>query len=83
MNESGDLVEFVGTTMDVTEQVQTRTALEKALQEIKQRNEDLRASEHNLNLIINTIPALVWSASLPWTRAALSIAADVHFLSHR
>jgi PAS domain S-box-containing protein len=32
------------------------------LQEIKQRNEALRASEHNLNLIINTIPALVWSA---------------------
>jgi PAS domain S-box-containing protein len=62
LNESGDLVEFVGTTMDVTEQVQTRTALEKALQEIKQRNEALRASEHNLNLIINTIPALVWSA---------------------
>jgi PAS domain S-box-containing protein len=45
-----------------TEQVQTKTALEKALQEIKRRNEALRASEHDLNLIINTIPALVWSA---------------------
>jgi PAS domain-containing protein len=44
------------------EQVQTREALEKALQEIKQRNEALRASERNLNLIINTIPALAWSA---------------------
>ena len=62
LNESGDLVEFVGTTMDVTEQVQTRAALENALQEIKQRNEALRASEQNLDLIINTIPALVWSA---------------------
>src|ERR1700757_1974998 len=48
--------------MDVTERVQTSAALEKALQEIKQRNEALRASEHNLNLIINTIPALAWSA---------------------
>src|SRR5580692_6399434 len=62
LNESGDLVEFVGTTMDVTEQVQTRAALENALQEIKQRNEALRAREQNLDLIINTIPALVWSA---------------------
>jgi PAS domain S-box-containing protein len=62
LNESGDLMEFVGTTMDVTEQVQTRAALENALQEIKQRNEALRAREHNLDLIINTIPALVWSA---------------------
>jgi PAS domain S-box-containing protein len=45
-----------------TEQVQTETALEKASQEIKRRNEALRASEHDLSLIINTIPALVWSA---------------------
>jgi PAS domain S-box-containing protein len=62
LKESGGLKEFVGTTMDVTEQVQTRAALENALQEIKQRNEALRAREHNLDLIINTIPALVWSA---------------------
>jgi PAS domain S-box-containing protein len=45
-----------------TEQVQTKTALEKALREIKRRNEAPRASEHDLSLIINTIPALVWSA---------------------
>jgi formate hydrogenlyase transcriptional activator len=62
LNESGDLVEFVGTNMDVTERVQTSAALEKALQVIEQRNEALRASEHELNLIINTIPALAWSA---------------------
>src|SRR5271163_4096109 len=62
LNESGDLVEFVGTNMDVTERVQTSAALEKALQEIEQQNEALRASEHDLNLIINTIPALAWSA---------------------
>src|SRR5271163_4318587 len=45
-----------------TEQVQTTTALEKALEEIKRRNDTLGASEHKLKLIINTIPALVWSA---------------------
>jgi PAS domain S-box-containing protein len=58
---SGDL-EFVGAVTDVTEQVKTATALEKALQEIKRRNEALRAREHKLKLIVNTIPALVWSA---------------------
>ncbi|WP_433970942.1 sigma 54-interacting transcriptional regulator [Tunturiibacter lichenicola] len=58
---SGNL-EFVGAVTDVTKQVQTETTLEKALQEIKRRNEALRASEHNLDLIINTIPALAWSA---------------------
>ena len=58
---TGDL-EFVGAVTDVTEQVKTETALEKALQEIKRRNEALRGSELSLNLIINTIPALVWSA---------------------
>ncbi|HEY2469990.1 MAG TPA: sigma 54-interacting transcriptional regulator [Terracidiphilus sp.] len=59
---SGNL-EFVGAVTDVTEQVQTETALEKALQEIERRNEALRGSEHSLNLIISTIPALVWSAN--------------------
>jgi formate hydrogenlyase transcriptional activator len=58
---SGDL-EFVGAVTDVTKQVQSEKSLEMALQEIKRRNEALRASEHNLDLIINTIPALAWSA---------------------
>src|SRR6202041_2069560 len=62
LNDSGDVVEFVGTNRDDTQQVQTREALEKALQEIKQRNEALRESEHNLNVTINTILALAWSA---------------------
>jgi PAS domain S-box-containing protein len=53
---------FVGAVTDVTIQVQTEKALEIALQEIKRQNEVLRASEHNLYLIINTIPALAWSA---------------------
>ena len=35
LNKSGDLVRFFGTTIDVTEQVQARAELEKALSEIK------------------------------------------------
>jgi PAS domain S-box-containing protein len=56
VSESGDLVEFIVTTMDVTEQWQARTELEKA-------NLALRASERELSLIIETIPGLVWCAS--------------------
>jgi hypothetical protein len=39
VNEKGDLVEFVGTAIDVTEQAQARIELEKAFEEIKQRTE--------------------------------------------
>jgi PAS domain S-box-containing protein len=35
LNETGDLVEFLGTTIDTTEQVQARVALENALTEVK------------------------------------------------
>jgi PAS domain S-box-containing protein len=35
LNETGDLVEFLGTTIDTTEQVQARIALENALTEVK------------------------------------------------
>ena len=35
LNKSGELIEFVGTAMDATEQVQARAALEKAIAEIK------------------------------------------------
>jgi PAS domain S-box-containing protein len=41
LNESGDLVEFVGTAMDVTEQVQGRIALEKAFAEISALKDQL------------------------------------------
>ena len=40
-----------------TEQVQTTTALEKALQEIKRRNDALRAREHKLELIMPAVLA--------------------------
>ena len=35
VNEKGDLIEFVGTAIDVTDQVKARTELEKAFAEIK------------------------------------------------
>jgi PAS domain S-box-containing protein len=52
-DESGD-IEFVGAVMDVTEQHQSRAALEKAFDEIKK-------SQDRLRLVINTIPGMVWS----------------------
>jgi hypothetical protein len=55
LNNSGELVEYIGTTMDVTEQVKARAALEEAFSKIKKSEADLR-------MIIDTIPALAWSS---------------------
>ena len=63
LNQSGELVEFVGTSMDVTEQWKARTELEKAFEEIKQRTEAARRSERALRDVVNTVPAYVWSTS--------------------
>jgi PAS domain S-box-containing protein len=63
LNQSGELVEFVGTSMDVTEQWKTRTELEKAFEEIKQRTEAARRSERELRDVVNMVPAHVWSTS--------------------
>lgn len=41
VNASGEVVELVGTNMDVTEQHQSRTTLEKAFEEIKQLKDEL------------------------------------------
>jgi hypothetical protein len=56
--------------MDVTEQGLVKAGLEKALEEIKRltdrlrgENLALRASEHELSLIVETIPGLVWCAA--------------------
>jgi PAS domain S-box-containing protein len=49
------VTELVGTHIDVTEQHLTREALQKAFDEIKQ-------SEDQLRLVIDTIPTLVWRA---------------------
>ena len=48
LNESGDLVEWIGTTMDVTEQAQARIELEKAFEEIKR----LRDQLHDENVVL-------------------------------
>jgi PAS domain S-box-containing protein len=63
LNQSGELVEFFGTSMDVTEQWKARTELEKAFEEIKQRTEAARRSERELRDVVNTVPAHVWSTS--------------------
>ncbi len=63
LNQSGELVEFFGIGMDVTEQWKARTELEKAFEEIKQRTEAARRSERELRDVVNTVPAHVWSTS--------------------
>jgi formate hydrogenlyase transcriptional activator len=55
VNSDGDVVQFVGTTIDMTEQHRAKTALESALTEI-------RKSEVRLRTIIDTIPAMAWCA---------------------
>ena len=42
LNEAGELVEFVGTTIEVTEQVQAREQLERALAEIRVLKDQLQ-----------------------------------------
>src|SRR5882757_6017768 len=63
LNQSGELVEYFGTSMDVTEQWKARTELEKAFEEIKQRTEAARRSERELRDVVNTVPAHVWRTS--------------------
>jgi PAS domain S-box-containing protein len=63
LSQSGELVEFVGTSMDITDQWKARTELEKAFEEIKQRTEAARRSEKELRDVVNTVPAHVWSTS--------------------
>jgi len=54
LSDQSSAVEFAGAVMDVTEQHQSRAALEKALDEIQK-------SQTRLRLVINTIPGMVWS----------------------
>jgi PAS domain S-box-containing protein len=51
--ESGEIIGFVGTAIDVTEQHHARAALEKAFDEI-------RRSEAKLRQVIDAIPTLAW-----------------------
>src|SRR6266436_572877 len=63
LNQSGELVEYFGIGMDVTEQWKARAELEKAFEEIKQRTEAARRSERELRDVVNTVPAHVWRTS--------------------
>jgi PAS domain S-box-containing protein len=55
LNSEGDLVQLVGTNVDVTEQYEAKEELQKAFDEIKN-------SQDHLRLVIDTIPTLVWRA---------------------
>jgi PAS domain S-box-containing protein len=55
VNGEGDVIELVGTHVDVTEQYEAKERLQKAFDEIKR-------SEDRLRLVIDTIPTLVWRA---------------------
>ena len=73
MDESGEITEVVGTVMDVTEQWNARTALEKALEEI-QRLKD-RLQDENLALREQIDQALMFEeivGTSPALRAVLS-----------
>jgi PAS domain S-box-containing protein len=48
-NASGDVIEFVGTAMDVTEQHEARAALQAAFEQIKAEETELRQSEADLH----------------------------------
>jgi formate hydrogenlyase transcriptional activator len=52
LNESGDLVEFIGIARDTTEQVQARTALKRAFEQIEK-------SETQLRQIVDAIPQMI------------------------
>jgi PAS domain S-box-containing protein len=55
LGDDGDVLELVGTHVDVTEQHIAKLALQRAFDEIKK-------SEDRLRLVIDTIPTLVWRA---------------------
>jgi PAS domain S-box-containing protein len=78
MDESGEIIEVVGTVMDVTEQWNARTALEKALEEI-QRLKD-RLQDENLVLREQIDQALMFEeivGTSPALRAVLARIAKV------
>ena len=55
LDSDGEVIELIGTHIDVTEQHTAKVALQKALKEMKK-------SEDRLRLVINAIPTLVWRA---------------------
>src|SRR3981081_2346964 len=55
LSSDGDVIELIGTHVDVTEQHAAKETLQKAFDEIKK-------SEDRLRLVIDKIPTLVWRA---------------------
>src|SRR3984893_16058108 len=55
VGSDGDVIELIGTHVDITEQYAAKETLQKACDEIKK-------SEDRLRLVIDTIPTLVWRA---------------------
>jgi PAS domain S-box-containing protein len=55
VGNDGDVIELVGTHIDITEQHLVKDALQQAFNEIKK-------SEDRLRLVVDTIPTLVWRA---------------------
>jgi PAS domain S-box-containing protein len=55
VGDDGEVIELVGTHVDVTEQYLAKEELQQAFDEIKK-------SEDRLRLVIDTIPTLVWRA---------------------
>jgi PAS domain S-box-containing protein len=56
VGDDGEVIELVGTHVDVTEQYLAKEELQQAFDEIKK-------SEDRLRLVIDTIPTLVWRAT--------------------
>jgi len=65
LNQSGELVEFFGIGMDITEQWKARAELEKAFEEIKQRTEALRRSEAYLTEAQKLTHTGSWALRVP------------------
>jgi PAS domain S-box-containing protein len=56
VNSEGDVIELVGTHVDVTEQYEAKEKLQRAF-------DDIKKSEDRLRLVIDTIPTLLWRAT--------------------
>jgi PAS domain S-box-containing protein len=55
-NNEGEVIQLVGTNVDVTEQYEANEKLQRAFDEIKR-------SQDHLRLVIDTIPTLVWRSN--------------------
>jgi PAS domain S-box-containing protein len=59
LGASGEVLEIVGTAIDVTDQRNARAALQRAFDEVKRSEQALRTSEENLRLMVHCIPGFL------------------------